>query len=61
MLSAKKLVKDEMENINSEFNEVSDCTLDLYSHERWERKAVTHIKKTKTNSLNITPFYVRLN
>lgn len=34
MLSAKTLVQDEVENTNSEFNEVSDYTLDLYSHER---------------------------
>ena len=56
MLSAKTLVQDEVENTNSEFNDVSDYTLDLYSHERWERKAVTHVKKT--TSTNIIPFYV---
>lgn len=55
MLSAKKVVKEEMENTNSALNEVIDYTLDLYSSEKWERKAVTQVKKTK--SMNIVPFY----
>lgn len=54
MLSAKKLVIDEMENTNSAFNAVTDYTLDLYSHKRWGRKAVTQVKKKI--SMNITVF-----
>lgn len=56
MQSTKKLGKDEMENTNSAFNEVIDYTLDLYFHERWARKAVTHVKKR--NSMSIIPFHV---
>lgn len=56
MLSAKKLVKDEMENTNSAFNEVIDYTLDLCSHKIWEKKTVTHVKKT--NPRNSITSYV---
>lgn len=43
-----------MGNTSSAFNEVVDYRFIIF--ERWERKAVTHVKKT--NSMNIIPFYV---
>lgn len=55
MLFVKKVVKEEMENINLVFNEVIDYILDLYFSEKWERKVVIQVKKIKL--MNIVFFY----
>lgn len=55
MLFVKKVVKEEMESINSVFNEVIDYILDLYFSEKWERKVVIQVKKIKL--MNIVFFY----